>query len=102
MEHDHVASLAQDALGIRVKFFRTDFGLSMSAGQDMRGAMTALEKRLNPKTFLRASRGAIVNLQKIKSLEAGFKNESYAILENDTRIPVTKPLREVENALRFS
>lgn len=68
----------------------------------LRDTMTALEKRLNPKTFLRASRGAILNLQKVRSLEAGFKNESYAILENDTRIPVTKPLREMENALRFA
>jgi len=68
----------------------------------LRDTMTALEKRLNPRTFLRASRGAIVNLQKVRSLEAGFKNDSYAILEDNTRIPVTKPLREVENALRFA
>lgn len=68
----------------------------------LRETLSSLETQLNPEQFLRVSRSAIVNLDHIKELQPMFKGEHVIILHNGKRIAMTRGLREVEQALKFS
>jgi two-component system, LytTR family, response regulator len=65
---------------------------SGSARHLVRESLASLEERLNPKTFLRTHRSAIVNLDRVRELrkEAG---ESFLILEGSIRIPISRRRR---------
>ena len=68
----------------------------------MRETLNALEKQLHPEQFLRVSRSAIVNLDRVKELQPMFKGEHIIILQNGKRLSMTRGLlREVEQALKF-
>jgi two-component system LytT family response regulator len=68
----------------------------------VRDSLTALEAQLDPHRFLRVSRGALVNLTRVKELHAMAKGEHLIVLHNGRRLPMSRGLREVERALRFS
>lgn len=68
----------------------------------VRETLSALELQLDPEKFLRISRSAIVNLGRIKELQPLFKGEHVVILENGRQVAMTRGLREVEKALKFS
>lgn len=68
----------------------------------MRDSLQSLEKQLDPGKFLRISRSAIVNLDRVKELQPMFKGESVVILDSGAQLPVTRGIREFEKALRFS
>jgi two-component system LytT family response regulator len=68
----------------------------------LRDTLAALEAQLDPEKFLRISRGAIVNLDRVKELQPMFKGEHVIVLQNGRRLAMTRGLREVEQALRFS
>lgn len=68
----------------------------------LRETMGTLEEQLPPETFLRVSRSAIVNLQRIRELRTVTPGEHIALLGDGQRIPITRSLREVEAHLRFS
>lgn len=68
----------------------------------MRETMNALETQLDPEKFLRISRSAIVNLDHIKEFRPMFKGEHVIILQNGKRVTMTRGLREVQQALKFS
>lgn len=66
----------------------------------LRETMSALEAQLPGDFFLRASRSAILNLRRVKELQAVSSAEHVAILEDGQRIAITRSLREVEERLR--
>lgn len=79
--------------------------VAINIGKDchiLRETLNALESQLNPDHFLRVSRSAIVNLDHIKELQPMFKGEHVIILHNGKSLAMTRGLREVEQALKFS
>ncbi|PTX91607.1 LytTR family DNA-binding domain-containing protein [Opitutus sp. ER46] len=68
----------------------------------LRETLTALESQLSPKEFLRLSRSAMVNLDRIRQVEPAFNNEHVVVLTDGTRLPLTRGLRELQDRLRFS
>ncbi len=67
----------------------------------LRETLSALEAQLDPMKFLRVSRSAIVNLDRVKELQPMFKGEHVLVLHTGKRLAMTRGLREVEQALRF-
>jgi two-component system, LytTR family, response regulator len=68
----------------------------------LRETLNALETQLDPENFLRVSRSAIVNLDRVRELQPMFRGEHIIVLQNGKRILMTRGLlREVEQALRF-
>ena len=68
----------------------------------LRESLNALEKQLDPEKFLRVSRSAIVNLDRVKELQPMFKGEHIIVLQNGKRLTMARGLlREVEQALKF-
>lgn len=79
--------------------------LAVHLGKDsyiVRDTLNALETQLDPEKFLRISRCAIVNLDHIKEFQPMFKGEHVIVLHNGKRLAMTRGLREVEQALKFS
>ena len=68
----------------------------------LRESMTSLEAQLDPDHFLRISRSAIVNLDRIQELQPMFKGEHVVLLRNGLKLAMTRGLRDVENVLKFS
>jgi two-component system LytT family response regulator len=68
----------------------------------LRETLSALETQLDPEKFLRVSRSTIVNLDRVKELQPMFKGEHIIVLQNGKRLAMTRGLREVEQALKFS
>ncbi|HAM70796.1 MAG TPA: DNA-binding response regulator [Verrucomicrobiales bacterium] len=68
----------------------------------IRDTLSGLESRLSPREFLRVSRSALVNTGRVKELQPLAAGENVLILRDGTRIPTTRPARELEEALRFS
>lgn len=64
----------------------------------LRATMGSLENDL-PKHFARTSRSAIVNLRRVKELQASGSNH-FAIMEDEARVPVTGSVRELQERLR--
>ena len=79
--------------------------VSVNAGKEshiLRETLNALETQLDPERFLRVSRSAIVNLDRVKELRPMFKGEHVIVLHNGKRLTMTRGLlREVEQALKF-
>jgi two-component system LytT family response regulator len=68
----------------------------------LRETLASLETQLDPEKFLRVSRSAIVNLDRVKELQPMFKGEHLIVLENGKRLTMTRGLlRDVEQALKF-
>lgn len=65
----------------------------------LRETMNALESRLEPKQFIRISRSAIVNLERIKELQPMFHGDYSVILRNGTRLSLSRNYREKLQAL---
>jgi two-component system LytT family response regulator len=64
----------------------------------LRATMSALEAQL-PVDFLRASRFAILNLRRVKEIQSADGNH-FAIMNDDTKTPLTCGIREVQQRLR--
>jgi two-component system LytT family response regulator len=60
----------------------------------MRKTMKELEKVLNPKTFIRVHRSAIVNINFVKKLVSHVSGEYHLILQNDTELKVSRSHRD--------
>ena len=68
----------------------------------LRESLSSLEQNLDPSQFLRISRGAIVNLDFVRELSLLFKGEYAVILKDGKELTMTRGIREMEQALRFS
>jgi two-component system LytT family response regulator len=64
-----------------------------------RDTMSAMEKRLAEAGFFRASRSAIVNLQRIRELQPAEAGQYSAVLKSGARIGLTCSLREIQDRL---
>jgi two-component system LytT family response regulator len=58
----------------------------------LRETMTSLESRLDPSTFLRVHRAAIVNVARLRELVV-VDGETFVILRDGTRLPVSRRRR---------
>jgi DNA-binding LytR/AlgR family response regulator len=77
----------------------------VQAGKDsllVRETLERLLGQLEPGKFMRVSRSAIVNLQQIRELLPNFLGDQVAILHSGKHLTVTRNLRDVEEALKFS
>jgi two-component system LytT family response regulator len=59
-----------------------------------RETMSAIESHLPPDRFLRISRSAIVNVDRIKELQPLFHGEYAVILKNGTRLTLSRSYRD--------
>jgi two-component system LytT family response regulator len=65
----------------------------------VRETMRALEEQLSPTQFLRVSRSAIVNIERIKELQPMMKGEYVVLLHNGKQLNMTRGIRELQQAL---
>ena len=66
----------------------------------LRETMAALEAKLDPSTFVRIHRSAIVNLERVQALDRAADGQLTVILLDGTKLPVSRSRREnVEAAL---
>jgi len=52
--------------------------------------LSALEERLDPKRFIRVHRSFILNIDRLRSIELYAKDSRIAILEDGTKVPVSR------------
>lgn len=67
----------------------------------LRDTLAALEEQLPP-GFLRVSRSALVNLDRVREVQAMTAGEHVLILQDGRQVPMTRGIREVEDRLRFN
>lgn len=67
----------------------------------VRETLTALESQLSPREFLRLSRSAIVNLDRVQQVEPTFNDEHIVVLTDGSRLPLTRGVRELQERLKF-
>ena len=60
----------------------------------IRDGMYRLESELDPAAFLRVSRSAIVNIDRIRELRSGFQGDYLGVLRSGKQIPTTRMYRE--------
>jgi two-component system, LytTR family, response regulator len=65
----------------------------------LRETMCSLEEQLSPEQFMRVSRSAIVNIERIKELQPMAKGEYVVILHNGKRLTMTRGIRDLQQAL---
>jgi two-component system, LytTR family, response regulator len=65
----------------------------------LRETLGAIETKLTPKRFLRLSRSAIVNLERVLEAEPGFNDEHFVTLKSGARLTMTRGLRELQERL---
>ncbi|MGB6222155.1 LytR/AlgR family response regulator transcription factor [Haloferula sp.] len=64
-----------------------------------RETLAAMEKRLLSHGFFRANRSNLINLAQVREVKSSAKGPSQIILEGDAVISLTRPIRELEQAL---
>ena len=67
----------------------------------VRETLAAFEAQLSPREFVRVSRSAIVNLDRVEHFEPTFNNEHVVVLSTGARLPMTRGLRELQDKLKF-
>ncbi|HEX7652876.1 MAG TPA: response regulator [Verrucomicrobiae bacterium] len=67
----------------------------------LRETLTNLESRLSPRYFFRASRSAIVNLQRVAEVRPAPRGEHVVALKAGREIPLTRGVRELQQRLEF-
>lgn len=99
--------------GSRVKFVKTSAidwieasgnYVVLHAGKEnhiVRETLAAFEAQLSPKEFVRLSRSAIVNLDRVQQVEPAFDDEHVVVLTNGSKLPMTRGLRELQEKLKF-
>ena len=59
-----------------------------------RETMSGLEKRLDPKKFMRIHRSKIVNIDRIKEMKPWFRGEYVIVLKDNTELTLSRKYRE--------
>jgi two-component system LytT family response regulator len=65
----------------------------------LRESMKNMEAKLDPKTFVRIHRSAIVNIDRIKELEPWFHGEYIVIMRDGTRLTASRVFSDRLSAL---
>jgi two-component system LytT family response regulator len=60
----------------------------------VRQTLTAMESQLDPKKFVRVHRSTMVNVDRIKELQPLFNGEHSLILENGTRLTLSRKYKD--------
>lgn len=68
----------------------------------LRETMTTIEQKLPPQQFLRVSRFAIVNLDRVRELRAATSGSHLAVMTDGIEVPLTRGIREVQEHLQFA
>jgi len=66
---------------------------------EFRETLTGLEEKLNPAEFLRIHRSTIVNVQRIKEIQAWFHGHHRVLLENGTELRMSRYQHEIARKL---
>jgi two-component system, LytTR family, response regulator len=66
---------------------------------EFRETLSGLEPRLNPSEFLRIHRSTIVNIQRIKEIQAWFHGHHRVVLDNGTELRMSRYQREIARKL---
>jgi two-component system, LytTR family, response regulator len=66
---------------------------------ELRETLAGLEERLNPAEFLRIHRSTIVNIQRIKEIQAWFHGHHRVLLEDGTELRLSRYQREIARKL---
>lgn len=69
---------------------------------DLRSTMTAIEKRIDPRRFLRIHRSIIVNTDRIRGVEPWFHGDTVVVLEDGTRLNISRGYRDRVDAFLAS
>jgi two-component system LytT family response regulator len=67
----------------------------------LRETLTNLESRFPPRLFLRISRSTLVNLDRVKSLQAGARGEYLVVLQNGRQLLMTRGMKEIQERLQY-
>jgi two-component system, LytTR family, response regulator len=67
----------------------------------LRETLSHLETRLPPDLFVRISRSVIVNLNRVKALQAGPEGQNMILLRDGRQFTATRPAREIRQRLQF-
>jgi two-component system, LytTR family, response regulator len=65
----------------------------------LRDTLANLEARLSPKRFLRVSRSAIVNLERVKAVQPAARGEHVVLLKSGKEFTLTRGVREIRQRL---
>jgi two-component system LytT family response regulator len=65
-----------------------------TASRMVRQTLSAMESQLDPAKFQRIHRSAIVNVERIKELEPTFNGEHMVLLEDGTKLTLSRTYRE--------
>jgi two-component system LytT family response regulator len=65
----------------------------------LRETLANLEAKLSPKRFLRVSRSAILNLNRVKAVQPATRGEYVVVLKNGKEFTLTRGVREVQQRL---
>lgn len=65
-----------------------------SSSHLLRETMASLEKRLEAKEFMRISRSAIINLERVKELQPMFHGDYVVILKDGTRLSLSRGYKD--------
>lgn len=65
----------------------------------IRETMNVLEKKLDPRAFIRIHRSTIVNIERIKELQPHFNGDYIVVLNDGTELKLSRTRREQLNAL---
>ncbi len=63
--------------------------------------LAELERQLDPKRFHRISRSSVVNLDRVRSIQSDGRRGHVIILDDESRIPLKRPLEELQKRLRY-
>jgi two-component system LytT family response regulator len=68
----------------------------------LRHTLSQLERRLSPAHFLRISRFAIVNLDRVRELKLTPTGEHKVVMVDGAEVPLTRGIRDVQQQLEFA
>jgi two-component system, LytTR family, response regulator len=60
---------------------------------EQRAALTHVEQQLSPDQFVRVSRSAIVNIDRIREIQPWFNGDFLVILDDDSQVPSSRHFR---------
>jgi two-component system LytT family response regulator len=63
----------------------------------IREAMARLERQLDPRKFLRVSRSAIVNVDRVREIQPWFHGDHVVVLQNGDQVTTTRTYRSAIN-----
>jgi two-component system LytT family response regulator len=67
----------------------------------LRETLSHIETRLPPELFLRISRSVIVNVTRVKALQAGPEGQNTILLQDGRQFSATRSAREIRQRLQF-